>query len=94
MQRRKKTKYLKELKAVFAENRDKREANRKAASVLTEMSGDTQFFTEILRDHLELRGSLNTLHYPVVGIDIDLNEYFGLVANCWIPLPDRRTGAG
>jgi len=45
----------------------------------------------LLRLHLQKPGSLNTLHYPVVGIDIALNEHFSLVANCWIPLPDRAS---
>jgi hypothetical protein len=27
----------------------------------------------------------------VVGLDIELNHLFGLVANCWIPLPNRAT---
>jgi len=84
-------KYLSALRAIFEGSRDKHEANSKSAQVLSEMSGDDAFFSEILKAHLQKPGSLNTLHYPVVGIDIALNEYFGLVANCWIPLPDRST---
>ena len=45
----------------------------------------------VLEKHLHTPGSLNTRHYPVVGIDIELNHLFGLVANCWIPLPNRAT---
>jgi len=84
-------KYLSALRQIFEGARDKHEANLKSAQALSEMSGDAPFFTEILTAHLQKAGSLNTLHYPVVGIDIALNEYFGLVANCWIPLPDRST---
>jgi hypothetical protein len=84
-------KYIDELKNIFRTCSDKREANRKSSHVLADMSGDIAFFSEVLREHIVKEGSLNTLHYPVVGIDIELNEYFGLVANCWIPLPDRRT---
>lgn len=88
---RKREKYIGELKAIFAGARDKHEANAKSAPLMAEMSGDSEFFKEVLQRHLEQPGNLNTLHYPVVGIDIELNEYFGLVANCWIPLPDRAT---
>ncbi|MFM9903059.1 MAG: hypothetical protein ACKVQJ_00640 [Pyrinomonadaceae bacterium] len=84
-------KYLGELKAAFVSAKDKHEANYRSSNILAEMSGDSVFFAEILEKHLRKRGSLNTLHYPVVGIDIELNEYFGLVANCWIPLPDKAS---
>ncbi len=84
-------KYLREMKAVFAGAKDKHEANYQSTNLMAEMSGDAEFFSEILSKHLEKAGNLNTLHYPVVGIDVELNEYFGLVANCWIPLADKRT---
>ncbi|NOT47176.1 MAG: hypothetical protein HOP17_05435 [Acidobacteria bacterium] len=84
-------KYVAELKSIFTTARDKHEANYQSRRLLQDMSGDREFFTEILRRHLEKEDSLNTLHYPVVGIDVELNEHFGLVANCWIPLPDRST---
>jgi hypothetical protein len=84
-------KYLREIKAVFVNAKDKHEANYQSTQLMAEMSGDAGFFSEILQKHLEKPGNLNTLHYPVVGIDIELNEYFGLVANCWIPLPDKAT---
>ncbi len=84
-------KYIRVLKGVFARSRDKHEANYQSAELMAEMSGDNELFSDILRRHIEKVGSFNTRHYPVVGIDIDLNEHFGLVANCWIPLPDRAT---
>lgn len=84
-------KYLRQMKAVFADAKDKHEANYQSTQLMAEMSGDAEFFSEVLRKHLEKAGNLNTLHYPVVGIDIELNEYFGLVANCWIPLPNKQT---
>ncbi|MBX3281836.1 MAG: hypothetical protein KF756_05095 [Acidobacteria bacterium] len=86
-----KAKYLDSLQEIFALAPDKHEANRKSSSVLEDMSGDDVFFSEILDDHLRKPGSLNKLHYPVVGIDIAQNEYFTLVANCWIPLPNHAT---
>jgi hypothetical protein len=83
--------YLNSLKKIFAGARDKHEANYRSRSVLEDMSGDPRFFSAVLEKHLNTPGSLNTKHYPVVGIDIELNHLFGLVANCWIPLPDRAT---
>ncbi|MEP6705362.1 MAG: hypothetical protein ABJB34_11205, partial [Acidobacteriota bacterium] len=81
-------KYIGQLKTIFREARDKHEANRKSSDVLAEMSTDPVFLTEILERHVSKPENLNTLHYPVLGIDVELNEDFGLVANCWIPLPD------
>ncbi len=83
--------YLDALKKIFTSSRDKHEANYRSRSVLEDMSGDPEFFTAALAKHLQAPDSLNTRHYPVVGIDIELNHLFGLVANCWIPLPDRAT---
>ena len=82
-------KYIDALKEVFTTASDKHEANHLSRSVLEEMSGDPAFFTAVLRKHLTTSGSLNTKHYPVVSLDIELNHLFGLVANCWIPLPNR-----
>lgn len=84
-------KYLRELTAIFAKAKNKHEANYQSERVLVDMSDDKEFFTEVLQNHLRNKGSLNTLHYPVVALEVELNEYFGLVANCWIPLPNRET---
>lgn len=84
-------KYVGALEEIFRAAPDKHEANYRSRPVLEEMSGDAAFFTEALEQHLRAPGSLNVRHYPVVGLNIELNPYFGLVANCWIPLPDRRT---
>jgi hypothetical protein len=83
--------YIDSLKKIFADAPDKHEANYQAKAVLQEMSNDPAFFRAALEKHLRTPGSLNTKHYPVVGIDIELNHLFGLVANCWIPLPNRAT---
>ena len=83
--------YIDSLKKIFANAPNKHEANYRSQAVLEDMSNDPGFFTSILEKHLRTPGSLNTKHYPVVGIDIELNHLFGLVANCWIPLPDRAT---
>ena len=83
--------YIESLKQIFATAPNKHEANYRSQAVLEDMSNDPGFFTSVLEKHLQTAGSLNTKHYPVVGIDIELNHLFGLVANCWIPLPDRAT---
>jgi hypothetical protein len=83
-------KYVGALGEVFRGAPDKHEANYRSRPVLEEMSGDKAFFAEVLERHLRQPGSLDAGHYPVVGLDIELNPYYGLVANCWIPLPDRR----
>jgi hypothetical protein len=83
--------YIGSLKQIFASAPNKHEANYRSRPVLEEMSHDPAFFTSVLQKHLRTAGALNTQHYPVVGIDIELNHLFGLVANCWIPLPDGAT---
>lgn len=81
--------YVGALEQVFRTAPDKHEANRRSRAVLEDMSGDTAFLTDALAAHLRAPGSLNQKHYPVVGFNVDLNPQFGLVVNCWIPLPDR-----
>jgi hypothetical protein len=58
---------------------------------LEEMSSDRMLFSAILGKHLASPGVLDKKHYPVVAMDIELNPFYGLVANCWIPLPGRET---
>jgi hypothetical protein len=79
------------LTRIFRAAPDKHEAHRRCRDVLQEMSGDRAFLTAVLAKHLQTPGALSTKHYPVVGINIELNPYYSLEANCWIPLPDRAT---
>ncbi len=74
---------------IFRSARDKHEAHRRSAALLGELTYDRAFITAALRRHIEKPGALNTRNYPVVGVDVALNEHFGVVINCWIPLPDR-----
>lgn len=83
--------YVGALESVFRSAPDKHEANRRSRAVLEEMSGDAGFLADALAAHLRAHGSLNQKHYPVVGFNVDLNPQFGLVVNCWIPLPDRKS---
>jgi hypothetical protein len=82
--------YVGALEAIFRDAPDKHEANRRSRAVLEDMSGDPEFLTAALAQHINTPGSFNAKHYPVVGFNLDLNPHFGLVVNCWIPLPDRK----
>jgi hypothetical protein len=79
------------LHAAFAGAPDKHAAHERARPVLLDMAASPAVFTTILGRHLARADSLTMTHYPVVGLDIESNAHFGLVANCWIPLPDRDT---
>src|ERR1041385_2067225 len=83
--------YVEALKKIFTSAPDQHEANYRSKAVLEDMSNDPSFLTSALEKHIQTPGALNTRHYPVVGLDIELNHMFGLVANCWIPLPDRAS---
>jgi hypothetical protein len=84
-------KYVDALAGMFRTAPDKHEANRRSRAVLEDMSGDTEFLTDALARQLRTPGFFNMRHYPVVGFNVELNAHFGLVANCWIPLPDRQS---
>ena len=83
--------YLRRIDQVFRGRRDKRGAHTDCAEILREMADDPGFLTALLRKNLETPGALNRKNYPVVALDIALNAYYGMVANCWIPLPSRET---
>ncbi len=83
--------YIDELTQIFKSTRDKREAHQKSRSILEGMSHDPLFLTAVLQKHLTTPGALNTRHYPVLAMDVTLNAYYGMVVNCWVPLPDRNT---
>jgi len=80
-----------DLVQVFRTSADKYEANRRAKPILEQMSRDPGLLTAVLDRYLRTPGALDKRNYPVVGIEIALNPWFGLVANCWIPLPGRET---
>jgi hypothetical protein len=79
------------LREVFTQNADKYAAHRAAAPILQDIAASPAIFTEILERHFARADALTQKHYPVVSVEIDTNPHFGLVANCWIPLPDRDT---
>lgn len=80
-----------ELVRVFRAAATKHEANERARPLMEQLSRDPSFLSAVLERYLETPGALDKNNYPVVGIHIALNPYFGLVANCWIPLPGRET---
>src|SRR5579862_3746967 len=79
------------LRAAFTDTRDKYSAHERARAVLLDMAASPAVLTALLDRHLSGAGALGAGHYPVVSLDIETNAHFGLVANCWIPLPDRDT---
>jgi hypothetical protein len=80
-----------ELVTIFKTSATKHEANARAGVVMEQLTREPAFLTAILARYLESPQSYNRKHYPVVALHVALNEYFGLVANCWIPLPNRDT---
>jgi len=80
-----------DLVTVFRTSADKYEANTRAKPILEQLSRDPGFLTQVLDRYLRTPGALEKKNYPVVALDIALNPWFGLVANCWIPLPGRET---
>ena len=81
-----------ELRSIFRSVRDKHEAHARIAPAMEAISHDPRFVTELLERHLRKPGSLDRQHYPTVTIEVDLNPWFGVMANCWIPLLSDVTG--
>ena len=79
------------LRQLFRYSRNKHEAHFRSQDNLKEMASDPSVLAAVFEKYLARPGVLNSRHYPVIGIEIELNAHYGLVANCWIPLPDRRT---
>jgi hypothetical protein len=83
--------HLRDLREVFKTTPDKREAHRRASEILANMTADASVITDVLAQNLSSAGFFNQLHYPVVALHVERNAYYHLVANCWIPLPNRAT---
>ena len=79
------------LVGIFRSSHTKHEANTRSATLMAQLTREPAFLTAILERYLQTPTALNRKNYPVVGLDIALNPWFGLVANCWIPLPGRET---
>lgn len=83
--------YLDALTAAFRSVPDRARAHEKAVPVLAEMAADPRVLETILHEHLLEPGAFSCGHYPVIGIEVERNLHFHLVANCWITLPDGST---
>lgn len=84
-------KYIKELKDIFRSN-ERYEAHKKSASILRKMSQDMSLVHEIIKNNLENPEFLKkTRHYPTIAFPIEENNEFGMVMNCFLPVPDRST---
>lgn len=80
-----------ELLDVFRSARSKHEANTAAAPVMAQLTREPAFLTAVIDRYLATPGALDRKNYPVVAMEIASNPWFGLVANCWVPLPGRET---
>lgn len=80
-----------ELLAVFKRAPSKHEAHSRARPILEQATRTPRFLASVLEAHLQKPDALNRKNYPVVGITAELNPYFSLVVNGWVPLPDRAT---
>jgi hypothetical protein len=81
--------YVAHLVKIFKLAPDKHEAHRRCAPVLQDMTSDRPFVTQALAAYLKRPGILNAQNYPVVGVEVALNEWFSLVVHGWIPRPDH-----
>jgi hypothetical protein len=83
--------YVGLLTAIFKRARDKHEAHHQSRAILGEMAVDNGVLRAIFTRHVQRGGALNSMHYPVLGIELEHNAHYTLVANCWIPLPGRES---
>lgn len=82
--------YIEELNRIFRTASNKHQAHQESRRVLEDISTDRAFITAVIRRYLSSAQAFNKRHYPVVGMNVNLNPDYHLVANCWIPLPTRE----
>lgn len=83
--------YTATLRQIFKRARSKRDAHEQSGRVLLEMGADPACLRAALAAQVGRPGGLNARHYPSVGLPIEHNAYFNLVANCFLPLPSRES---
>ena len=83
--------YISALQSTFRSTSDKHAAHMRCRPILLDMSGDPSVFRAALERHILQPGSLNVRYYARIQLDIELNAYYALVANCWMPLPGHET---
>ena len=82
---------VKKITSFFEKNNDLYKAHALAAPVLKEMASDMDIFHKIIKKNLLGNNflSLGRIN-PVIALEINKNDYYTLVANCWLPLPDKN----
>jgi hypothetical protein len=80
-----------QLSRLFRGTRDKYAAHREAQPILQSMAADKEFLVAALRKYISMPGVWNRGHYPVLGGGFELNPYFALDINIWIPLADKNS---
>ncbi len=83
--------YVKELNRVFRASGSKHRAHEQSRRILEDISTDRDFVAQVLQQYLATPRVLNTKNYPAVGMNVELNPDYHLVANCWIPLPGGQS---
>jgi len=77
---------------IFWTHSDPYRAHDEARGVLSELSGNPEFFYGVLYQHfLEAETFNHPRKNPVLEFVIEDNERYTLIANCWIPRDDRDT---
>ena len=79
-----------ELVSVFRTSATKHEANRRARPVLEQLTREPAFLSAVLETYLRTPGSLDRKNYPVVGMHVASNPWFGLVGSTTIADGNRR----
>ncbi len=83
--------YVSELTKIFKTASSKHRAHERSRPILEDISTDRVFITAVLQNYLARPEVLNSKNYPAVSMNVELNPYYHLVMNCWIPLPQRET---
>jgi hypothetical protein len=82
--------YVKEIAAIFKNERDRYKAHEKATPVLKAMGADKEVLYDVFRMNLSNEDFIKkSRHYPTIGFDIYKDENIGISGNCFMPLPDR-----
>ena len=82
--------YVAGLQDIFRTHADPYRAHEEARALLAEIARDPAFVKAVLQQHLSDAETFNHLRKnPVLELVIEDNEYFTLIANCWLPRDDR-----
>lgn len=83
--------YLKDISAIFNEEKDRYAAHKKAAPLLKEMGADKEVLFDVFRQSLSDPEFIEkNRHYPTIAFEIYQDKNMGISGNCFMPVPDRR----